>query len=49
MNNTRFFNKVFYIQKYYDYVNECVFWRFWFFGYYFDTDKNEINQNKEDE
>ena len=37
-----FFNKVFYIQKYYDVYNEVYFYRFWMFGLYFDTDKNSL-------
>jgi len=40
MQKTRFFNRVLYVQKYYDPFNEVYFWRFWILGMYFDTDKN---------
>ena len=40
--NPIFFNKVFYIQKYYDVYNEVYFYRFWMLGLYFDTDKNSL-------
>jgi len=40
--NVRFFNKIFYIQRYYDTFEDCRFWRFWVCGYYFDTDKNNV-------
>ena len=36
-----FFNRLFYIQRYYDFYNSVYFWRFWFLGFYFDTDKND--------
>lgn len=39
-NNTLFFNKYFYIQRYFDYTNpDKPIWRFWILGYYFDTSK----------
>lgn len=40
--NTKFFNRIFYIQKYYNAFPETHFWRFWVFGYYFDTEKNSL-------
>ena len=46
--NIKFFNKWLYIQRYYDIYNDVYFWRFWVFGQYFDTDKNKLNQNKDD-
>ena len=40
--NARFFNRIFYIQRYYDYVDNVRFWRFWILGFYFNTrPKNE--------
>lgn len=42
MRKTGFFNRVFYIQRYYDVFNGVYFWRFWLLGMYFDTDKNKI-------
>ena len=41
MNNTRFFNKIFYIQKYYTPFEYKPFWRFWILGFYFDTNTKE--------
>jgi len=35
--NTKFFNRVFYIQKYYDVYSEKHIWHFWIVGLYFDT------------
>ena len=35
--NTRFFNKIFYIQRYYDIYIEKYIWRFWILGLYFET------------
>jgi len=39
--NTRFFNKIFYIQ-YYDSYDDKYFWRFWVLWMYFDTDSNKL-------
>jgi hypothetical protein len=36
--NTKFFNRIFYIQKYYDIFRERHIWRFWILGYYFEMD-----------
>jgi len=42
--NTRYFNKVFYVQRYYDLPNEEFIWRFWIVGFYFDTGKKYIEE-----
>ncbi len=34
--NTRFFNRIFYIQRYYDIFIEKYIWRFWILGLYFE-------------
>lgn len=40
--NIRFFNKFFYVQKYYDCTDEKYILRFWILGFYFDTGKNVL-------
>lgn len=42
MGNTRYFNRVLYIQRYYDIHDNIYFWRFWIMGFYFDTDKRNL-------
>jgi len=37
-----FFNRIFYVQKYWDIFNQVYFWRFWILGFYFTTDKNKL-------
>lgn len=40
--NIRFFNRFFYVQKYYDCTDEKYILRFWILGFYFDTGKNVL-------
>ena len=40
--NTKFFNKIFYIQRYFDDYYEEWIWRFWILGFYFDTGSNDL-------
>lgn len=48
--NTKFFNKIFYIQRYYCIFDELYFWRFWIIGYYIELkhkNKNTAWQSSE--
>jgi hypothetical protein len=38
--NIKYFNKIFYVQRYYDVTIEEYIWRFWILGFYFDTGKD---------
>jgi hypothetical protein len=40
--NIRFFNRFFYVQRYFDYSVEKYIWRFWILGFYFDTGENVL-------
>ena len=40
-DNTLFFNRIFYIQRYYDIFELEYIWRFWIIGFYFDTGKSD--------
>jgi hypothetical protein len=39
-NNIKYFNRFFYVNKYYDVTIDEYIWRFWLLGFYFDTGKN---------